>query len=294
SIRARRLGDPDEDLVEAAVGGANPRVTVLPSFCIHPGSAHWFAELAEHLPADQPVAAFEWPGLTRPCPAPESVEQIAELNLAELRRIAPTGPYRLLGWCGGSQITSEMVRRLQAAGEDVTFMLLDPALDTYERENMHDFVRRFQYAEAVLAELAEASGNRIGELQQEAVDVLTKIIDEGEVDPPVPGDQFWPSRVRVWRELLQTRLDYRHTPVPARLHLLAGDELAAGEHEVAVGVRFADFTARWAELATEGLEVHRVSGNHLGVLRAPHVADVAELLTSLIENDTTASRRDVK
>ncbi|MFF6835832.1 amino acid adenylation domain-containing protein [Streptomyces sp. NPDC012438] len=265
-----------------------------PLFCIHPGSAHWFAELAEHLPADQPVAAFEWPGLTRPCPAPESVEQIAELNLAELRRIAPTGPYRLLGWCGGSQITSEMVRRLRAAGEDVTFMLLDPALDTYERENMHDFVRRFQYAETVLAELAEASGNRIGELQQEAVDVLTKIIDEGEVDPPVPGDQFWPSRVRVWRELLQTRLDYRHTPVPARLHLLAGDELAAGEHEVAVGVGFADFTARWAELATEGLEVHRVSGNHLGVLRAPHVADVAALLTSLIEGDTTASRKDVK
>ena len=63
-----------------------------PLFCVHPGSAHWFARLAEHLDPDQPVAAFEWPGLSRPCPAPESIAQIAELNLAELRRVSPQRP----------------------------------------------------------------------------------------------------------------------------------------------------------------------------------------------------------
>ncbi|MEV4616041.1 amino acid adenylation domain-containing protein [Kitasatospora sp. NPDC049258] len=258
-----------------------------PLFCVHPGSAHWFAELADHLDQDQPVAAFEWPGLTRPCPAPESVEQVAELNLAELRRIAPSGPYHLLGWCGGSQITTEMVRRLHAAGEDVTFLLLDPALDTYERENMHEFVRRFERAEAAFAELAAAARagadqERVAELQRQAADRLNTILDEGEVALPEPGDEFWPGRIRVWRELLQTRLAYRHTPYQGRLHLIAGDEVAAGEHEVAVGVSFEDFTARWSELAAEGLTVHRVSGNHLGVLKAPHVGGLAKLLTGLL------------
>ncbi|MFE9426950.1 amino acid adenylation domain-containing protein [Kitasatospora sp. NPDC006697] len=261
-----------------------------PLFCVHPGSAHWFAALADHLDPDQPVAAFEWPGLTRPCPAPESVEQVAELNLAELRRIAPSGPYHLLGWCGGSQITTEMVRRLHAAGEEVTFLLLDPALDTYERENMHEFVRRFQGAEAAFAALNEAAAAgadpaRVAELQQAAGELLNKLLDDGEVAPPEPGDDFWPARIRVWRELLQTRLDYRHTPYDGRLHLIAGDEVAAGEHEVAVGVSFEDFTARWRELAHGGLTVHRVPGNHLGVLKAPHVAEVAKLLTGLLAGE---------
>ncbi|GAA3871758.1 amino acid adenylation domain-containing protein [Streptomyces sedi] len=273
-----------EDAADAVVWlrreGSRP-----PLFCVHPGSAHWFAELAAHLDEDQPVAAFEWPGLTRPCPAPESVGAIAELNLAQLRRIAPHGPYRLLGWCGGSQITSEMVRRLREAGEDVTFVLLDPALDSYERENMREFMARFREAEALLAELAEAGEERVPALRRRAAEVLEVIVDDGTVDPPVPGDPFWPSRVRVWRELLQTRLDYRHRPCPGALHLIAGDELAAGDHEVAFGQSFADYTGRWSELATGGLSVHRVAGTHLGVLRAPHVAEVARTLTGLLAHE---------
>ncbi|WHT22386.1 amino acid adenylation domain-containing protein [Crossiella sp. CA-258035] len=281
---ARIIGtaaESDVDSLDAVVwlrrGGSKP-----PLFCVHPGSAHWFTQLAEHLGPDQPVAAFEWPGLSRQCPAPESVRQIAELNLAQLRRLQPTGPYRLLGWCGGSQITTEMTRQLRAEGEQVTFMLLDPALDSHDRANMHEFMARFRRAEALLAELATAVAEEVPGIQDRAVGVLEQIVDDGRIDPPVPGDEFWPSRVRVWRELLATRLDYRHEPCPGRLHLIAGDELAAGEHEVAVGVDFTDYTQRWAELATGGLDVHRVSGNHLGVLRPPHVGEVARVLTRLM------------
>ncbi|HWM05984.1 MAG TPA: amino acid adenylation domain-containing protein [Actinophytocola sp.] len=278
------------ELARAGAAGSSEMDTVVwlrrtgnrpPLFCVHPGSAHWFAALAEHLDADQPVGAFEWPGLSRPCAAPESVEAIAELNLAELRRISPTGPYRLLGWCGGSQITTEMVRRLRAEGEEVTFILLDPALDTYERDNMHEIMSWFRQAESLLAALAEAAPEDVPELQRAAVAVLEKIVDDGTVNPPEPGDEFWPSRVRVWRELLATRMDYRHRHCDGELHLLTGDEVAAGVHEVAEGVSYRDYTARWAELVGE-LRVHRVPGNHLGVLRAPHVAEVARRLSTLL------------
>jgi amino acid adenylation domain-containing protein len=278
-------GDTADAVVWLRRGGTRP-----PLFCVHPGSAHWFAQLAEHLADDQPVAAFEWPGLSRRCAAPESVEQIAELNIAQLRRIAPHGPYRLLGWCGGSQITSEMARLLLAAGEEVLFVLLDPALDSHERENMHEFMARFRRAEELLAALDEADADAMPAIQRDAVAVLEEIIDDGEVDSPLPGDDFWPSRVRVWRELLQTRLDYRHTPYPGHLHLIAGDEVAAGVHEVADGVSFADYTGRWAELATGGLDVHRVTGDHLGVLRSPHVEGVARVLTSLMNTETDGEK----
>ena len=254
-----------------------------PLFCVHPGSAHWWAALTEHLGEDRPVAAFEWPGASRPWPAPESVEQIAELNLSQLRRVAPRGPYHLLGWCGGSQITSEMARRLLEQGEQVSFFLLDPALDTYERDNMLELMRTFRRAEELLTALNDAPPDEVPGIQQAAVAELEKIVDDGTVDPPRPGDEFWLSRARVWRELLETRINYRHRPYPGRLNLLAGDELAAGEHECTFGQTFTDYSGRWAELATGGLDIHRVSGTHLGVLRPPHVAEVAETLARLMD-----------
>jgi thioesterase domain-containing protein len=243
---------------------------------------HWYAALAEHLDDGRPVAAFEWPGASRPWPAPESVEQIAELNLSQLRRVAPQGPYHLFGWCGGSQITGEMASRLHEQGEQVTYFLLDPALDTYERDNVRELMGTFGRAEALLAALNEAAEDEIPRIQREAKAELEKIVNDGTVDLPRPGDDFWPNRARIWRELLQTRIDYRHRPYPGRLDLLVGDELATGEHEVVDGQDFTDYAERWHELSTGGLTVHRVPGSHLGVLRPPHVADLAKTLSHLM------------
>ncbi|QUQ64546.1 non-ribosomal peptide synthetase [Kutzneria sp. CA-103260] len=253
-----------------------------PLFCIHPASAHWYAALAEQFD-DRPVAAFEWPGASRPCPAPETIEQIAELNLAQLRRAVPEGPCNLLGWCGGSQITSEMARRLREEGRQVNFFLLDPALDTHERDNMLDLMATFRRAEELLEALDDAPPDELPVVRAAAKVELEKIVDEGEVDLPRPGDDFWLSRTRVWRELLQTRIGYRHRPYPGHLDLLVGDELAAGEHEVAHGQSFDDYAGRWAELSTGGLSIHRVSGTHLGVLRPPHVAGLAATLAQLLD-----------
>jgi thioesterase domain-containing protein len=69
------------------------------------------------------------------------------------------------------------------------------------------------------------------------------------------------------------------------LHLVVGDELAAGEHDVVYGQSFVDYVARWAELAAGGVETHRVGGTHFSVLRAPNVGGLAELLTGLLDGD---------
>jgi amino acid adenylation domain-containing protein len=280
--RAGTAGEPAEvDGSDALVwlrrAGSRP-----PLFCVHPSSAHWYAALAEQL-ADRPLAAFEWPGVSRPWPAPESVEQIAELNLTQLRRVAPRGPYHLLGWCGGSQITSEMARRLYEDGEQVHFFLLDPALDTHERDNMLDLMATFRRAEALLTALDDAPADRLPGIQADARAELEKIVDEGEVDLPRPRDDFWLARTRVWRELLETRIGYRHRPYPGHLDLLVGDELATGGHEVTFGQTFTDYAGRWAELSTGGLTIHRVAGTHLGVLRPPHVAGLATTLGRLLD-----------
>ncbi|HET9982526.1 MAG TPA: thioesterase domain-containing protein, partial [Longimicrobiales bacterium] len=55
---------------------------------------------------------------------PATIEAMATVHLAELRRVQPKGPYRLGGYCHGGLIALEMARRLQADGETVERLVL--------------------------------------------------------------------------------------------------------------------------------------------------------------------------
>ncbi|MFJ8623283.1 amino acid adenylation domain-containing protein [Kitasatospora sp. NPDC093550] len=257
--------------------------TRAPLFCVYPGGAQWYVHLAEHLAEDRRVVGLEWPGLHAEVPSPQSIGSVAEQFLGRIRAIRPTGPYHLLGWCGAGPVTSELAHRLHQDGERVTFALLDPALDSHTRRNLWDEAAMLAHGEELLGKLDLAVGEEEVELlQAEFLKVLDYVIDEGPKLAPRPGDTFWAGRLKVWRELAQATLGYRHRPFPGRMHLLIGDELAGGGHEVASGQPYREYLARWTELTPGGLEVHRVGGDHLGVLQPPHVAGLARLLDGLM------------
>jgi amino acid adenylation domain-containing protein len=282
-LAGARTSAPDDALVWFRRTGARP-----PLFCVHPGggSAHWFAHLTRELDADQPLAAFEWPGLHGAADHPGSVARIARRYLAELREAQPDGPVRLLGWCGGSAVTWEMARLLREEdGRRVDLFLLDPVVDMAERANFHEELATFWRFEELFNELAYAADDGAKDrLAAELVAILDAVVDDQRGDP-VTGDQVdavWRDRVRVWRHLLETGIDYVFSPMPGRLHLLAGDEIVAAEHEVIHGLSYRGYLDRWEELSGGGVAVHRVPGDHLGVLRPPQVATLAAVLTGLL------------
>ncbi|MEU3521413.1 amino acid adenylation domain-containing protein [Streptomyces sp. NPDC006654] len=260
-----------------------------PLFCVHPGggSAHWYRPLVPYLDSDQPVAAFGWPGLQAEHGRVPSTEQMAERYLAELRAEAPHGPYRLFGWCGGSGIASEMAHRLTAEGEEVTFILLDPGLDNHERIELWREYWLIESCVAKLTELAAApSGQDTSALRAEALALLEHLVDD--VDPEVGitlpehgAGEVWLPSAKMWREVMEMCLTYRHRPYPGRLHLIASDELADGKHEVASGQSFPDYLARWREL-TGDVTLHRIPGDHFGVLKPPHLGRLAEAVTAIL------------
>ncbi|WP_258575476.1 thioesterase domain-containing protein, partial [Streptomyces shenzhenensis] len=260
-----------------------------PLFCVHPGggSAHWYRPLVPYLHPDQPVAAFGWPGLQAEHGPVPSTEQMAERYLAELRAEAPHGPYRLFGWCGGSGIASEMAHRLTAEGEEVTFILLDPGLDNHERIELWREYWLIESCVAKLTELAAApSGQDTSALRAEALALLEHLVDD--VDPEVGitlpehgAGEVWLPAAKMWREVMEMCLTYRHRPYPGRLHLIASDELADGKHEVASGQSFPDYLARWREL-TGDVTLHRIPGDHFGVLKPPHLGRLAEAVTVIL------------
>jgi len=82
-----------------------------------------------HLDPRHPVYALQSPGVADgPGRIPPTVAATAAVYAEHIRRVAPHGPYHLLGWSAGGLIAHEIAVRLQAAGEQVGLLAV---LDGY-------------------------------------------------------------------------------------------------------------------------------------------------------------------
>ncbi|MFC0313716.1 amino acid adenylation domain-containing protein [Gordonia phosphorivorans] len=117
---AIRLGDRGSAAVLVALreSGSAP-----PLFCIHPaGGLAWaFGGLAPYL-VDRPIYGLQDPSVVNDESPADSIGDLAERYLREIRAVSPTGPYHLLGWSLGGAVAYEIASRLESSGESVAFL----------------------------------------------------------------------------------------------------------------------------------------------------------------------------
>lgn len=124
-LRGRQAPQVDWSIVEVQGQGSRP-----PLMLVHgPGGGMlWgYSHLARHLGPDQPVFAFRSRGLDGVTEW-ESIEEMAEAYLVDLRVFQSHGPYYLGGFCLGGVVAYQMACRLQALGEPVNFLGLIAAI----------------------------------------------------------------------------------------------------------------------------------------------------------------------
>ncbi|QZY18942.1 non-ribosomal peptide synthetase [Streptomyces decoyicus] len=125
-----RTGEQDDHEVLLALRpGTDPR----PLFCVHPatGLAWSYAGLAAHLPGDLALYGLQAPGLVEHSAIPRDMEEMLGRMLAEIRRVQPEGPYRLLGWSLGGNLAHALAGRLQQDGAAIELLAL---VDAYPGE----------------------------------------------------------------------------------------------------------------------------------------------------------------
>ncbi len=113
------LGAP-RSLVPLKPTGDHPPLFARPG---HNGDVFCYRALAAHLDPRQPLYGVEPKGVDG-SPTPETVEEIAEYEVAQIRRFQPEGPYYIAGFCAGGTIAFESARQLAHAGEDVARVFL--------------------------------------------------------------------------------------------------------------------------------------------------------------------------
>jgi amino acid adenylation domain-containing protein len=104
--------------------------TAAPVFCLPPatGVAWVYAGLLEHIGAEHPVYGLQSASLAGAETAEPSWAAIVDFQLAQVRKLQPTGPYHLLGWSFGGTVAHALAARLSDDGAEVGSLTM---LDSY-------------------------------------------------------------------------------------------------------------------------------------------------------------------
>ena len=269
----------------AATVALQPEGSRVPFFCI-PGAgenSYHFTDLSRELGKDQPFIVVRDP---RPLAqrGVYTVEQHAELFWEAIRRVRPSGPYVLGGYCYGGIVAFEIARRLLAAGQDVRMVVLfEVPTPGYPKVVRHwkkyfrnsaavtrGFLRgeRRPYWEQVRAHLSVWSGLFRRKRQAVARRALVAAGMQAAIEPMEPV------------ELRNERAGRAY--IPRRLECDIAHFLAADEHHSTLILD--DARLGWRDVAGREFSVHRVPGIKDRIFLPPNVSELAMRVRSLLEH----------
>jgi len=254
-----------------------------PFFCVHAagGNVLEYHALAQLVGDDQPFYGFQAQGLDGVQPPHTTIKDMAAHYLKEMREIQPEGPYLLGGRSSGGTVAFEMACQLAAAGEQVGLLAL---LDSYPAgyfkllpdsgtvsQRWNRFAGRIQSHRDNLRQLSVSAkpGYLLSKLKYAPAKTKHKVYRRAykifqHIGRPLP------SVLKNIEEINFAAVkDYLPQIYPGRATLfLASDDLTAAN----------DVEAGWEGLAAGGIEKVSISGNHLDIVKEPHVRVLAEKL----------------
>jgi thioesterase domain-containing protein/acyl carrier protein len=225
-----------------------------PLFFVHPGGGTVlsYLELARNLDPAQPVYGLESLDLDESQTLHNKVEEMAAYYIQVMQTVQPQGPYQIGGWSFGGLVAYEIAQQLQSQGHEVaSVILLDTSPFTeFEELNEADDV---DFLEELLA---RKNGAILG------------------IPPEL--DLVQAQRLlQVFRGHILAANDYHPQSYPGNVDLfLAEGGIAADSLESIAG---------WQQLATQGVTVHWIPGDHHTMVTKPNVLVLAEKLQLCLE-----------
>ncbi len=292
-----RAGDP---VIPLGTAGARPPIFLVPA---RDGEILLSSDLARELGPDQPSYAIRWTGAGARLPS--SIEEMAAEGIVAMRRVQPSGPYRLGGFCFGGVVALEMARQLRAAGQDVALLALmevspfdfpglvtPAALDRYRGRGRRDPLpgrwarlarnlrpgeqeRPLPFLSRVGGVLARSAGSQAGRVARAAAartrDLAWLAACRGLEILRLPIPPRLRGADRVSRRVFGS---YRARPDPGRVALL----LSRRSRETYSDGPEKDF----AGLSTRGVTVSEIPCRNGEMLFEPHVKALARGLSVLL------------
>jgi thioesterase domain-containing protein/non-ribosomal peptide synthetase component F/acyl carrier protein len=251
-----------------------------PLFCVHGGGGHvlGYQELAKALADDQPVYGLSAPELDG-AQRSMTVEELAAVYTREIRRVQARGPYRLCGYSFGGFIALEMAAQLIEEGEEVpVLVMLDTGNSGYYRHlppadwlrfwttRVIDRARRY-YRRLADRKVDVAVSSAFYFLRKNVHLRVWTIVQRVFRIANRPMPKHMRDNVTMFKTLARS---YEPRPVRTQIILFRVEERDPEyNHNKFLG---------WELIASKGVAVHYVPGDHLSFMRQPHVGEVAKQL----------------
>ncbi|MGA3093637.1 MAG: polyketide synthase dehydratase domain-containing protein, partial [Terriglobales bacterium] len=243
-----------------------------------------FDGVARYLGEDQPVFALQPQGMDSREPFLTRVEDMASYYVRGVREVQPHGPYRLAGYSFGGFVVFEMAQQLLAAGETVSLLGL---LDTIEWQ----YLERYRNSANVRQRLAMyklrfqrvlLSGHGLWHATNRAASVFSGKLYHLMYKLHLLAAPGIPDLKTVNRIAAS---EYRPAVYPGRLTIFRSVSRTLLDGE--------DKLLGWGGLATGGIEIQDITGNHLDMLSEPNVRILAEKLRACLDRVQESDQADV-
>ncbi|NQE32467.1 type I polyketide synthase [Microcoleus asticus] len=246
-----------------------------PLFLVHPvgGHVYIYRDLARYLGSDRPVFGIQAHVSDGETESFTKVEEMAARYIEAVRVQQPEGPYFLGGSSFGGTVAFEMAQQLHAQGEKIALLTL---IDTPGPGQMP--VLETEDDTAILLYLLGVGFNlslSMDVLQKLAPDEqLLYFLEQVKIANRVVPPDFGLPQIRQFLHLFkvhaQSMLNYIPQTYGGRIIFFRATE----QNEV----NAKNPELPWIEVATGGVEVREVPGNHITMNYPPHVQVMAEQL----------------
>jgi thioesterase domain-containing protein len=249
-----------------------------PLFAVHPagGTVFCYQLLSQHLGQDRPFYGLQAVGVDGARPPHENVQEMVSHYLAAIRTVQPHGPYLLGGWSLGGNIAFELARQLAGQGERIRLLaLIDCGAMPPEREPSED-----DFLPIIMGLFPGDDDVTLEQLRQMTPQQHLKYFQQRALQAGVALpelDEDAANRIfDVFKANLKAMWEYRPRPFPGRITLFA-----SRRQPEAVDIA-RDPSLGWDAWATGGVEIHRVPGRHLDIIKEPNVRILADRLRRCI------------
>jgi thioesterase domain-containing protein/acyl carrier protein len=237
------------------------------------GSVTHYVRIARSLGPEHAVYALQARGSDTDDAPDTNLSSMAACYIDAIREIQPAGPYSLLGYSFGGHVAFEMAQQLRAQGQDVAQLIL---LDTHRWITPEMLNGEFDDAVywsswfAAAFKLSQQQRKRLFEklrrldFDQRVEDIVGRLKLSGLEKYDIPPARLR-QKLRVQVSNARALFEYKPEKYPSRITLVVAEESRDAE-------------LGWQELATGGLDIHHVPGDHESMIRNPHVSAVGDVM----------------
>ena len=265
------------------------------------GNVMYFHTLAHNLTTPRAVYGLQAVGLDGKTSPLTTVEAVAALNVEEIRRVWPTGPYLLAGHSFGGQVALEMSQQLRRQGLTVGLVaVLDTPAPIFDPIPIGADWQDAHWLAKITREIEEFFGLS---LDVALTDLLLLPVDQQLtfVVERMQAAGVWapgadPAQLRGYLQVYKANSQAEHVRYEtcARIPVALFKALEEDPDDDATPAGFVAVTRQtgwgWERFASGSVRVFDVPGAHLSMLTDPHVRTLARAMDEALTAADVALR----